>query len=47
VRYHALHANLCTETFGEVVQNFELKRVGGASKGHPSAPLLAGYFSLR
>ena len=25
--------------FGEVVQNFELKRVGGAPKGHPLAPL--------
>jgi len=25
--------------FGEVVQNFELKRVGGAPKGHPLTPL--------
>ena len=26
-------------SFGEVVQIFELKRVGGAPKGHPFAPL--------
>ena len=26
--------------FGEVVQNFELKRVGGAPKGRPFAPLV-------
>jgi len=25
--------------FGESVQNFELKRVGGAPKGHQFAPL--------
>ena len=26
--------------FGESVQNFELKRVGGAPKGHQYAPLI-------
>ena len=26
--------------FGEVVQNFELKRIGGAPKDHQFAPLL-------
>ena len=25
--------------FGELVQNFELKRIGGAPKGHQFAPL--------
>ena len=27
--------------FGEVVQNFELKRIGGAPKGHQFANLLS------
>ena len=29
-----------TSQFGELVQNFELKRVGGAPKSHQFAPLV-------
>ena len=33
--------------FGEVVQNFELKRVGGAPKGHQLTPLMKKQFSSK
>ena len=33
--------------FRKVVQNFELKRVGGAPKGHPLAPLFAHIINFK
>ena len=33
--------------FGEVVQNFELKSVGGASKGHQLTPLMKSNFQVK
>ena len=33
--------------FGELVQNFELERVGGAPNGYPLAPLVASLIRIR